>query len=1643
LPKQEIVTRLLLRYPKFPQKFIPGEAVMNGCPNCGFENPTGIHICLNCASSLKMKCHHCQAEVPLGNRFCGNCGTPIKALDPAQTRPFTPPTTQDMQQRMLQDIRSKMPESMVNKFVQVSRELYGQRREVTVLAVEIANFLAISKELDSETIYLAVDEIIHILVEVVYKYEGTIDKYSGNGIMALFGLPLNHENDPERVVRAALEMQHRMNQLRDYLIDRYQYEFQIVIGINTGIVIAGYMTGHQHLEYTVIGDTIHLATQLQRSAQPGSTLVSFRTYQRSRPVIDFRRLPSIQVEGISEPITAFQPIGIRMIPGQVRGLPGLQVPMIGRSDLLEQLIRVYTNVIQTGSSDIIFCSGEAGIGKSRLVAEFKHYLANHQVTMAQGTCALYMRITPYRVVADVLRSILGISELDPVNEQRKILQRYLEQYGLDRNDILPYMMHVLGILQSDPVLEVRIKLLDPSMLLRQTHFALRMFFIAESRQAPLVLVFDDLHWVDQPSAQFLEYLSQSFEASPILMMMVARDFERYSFVKAIRSAADKHIRKPHDICIQPLKESDAHLLVDQLVHENTKPARVLKQRITARAGGNPYFTEELVRILMDHSGLVNKDGTWKITDLAEDFVHEIPGTLGDIILGRFDHLNEQLKNVLLKASVLGASFTVRLLEALVTNESENLTDALQELEDRAFLLHTKFDIEEGYIFKHPLAQETIYKTLLKRDSKKLHTLVAQAIETGDYWLPGERNEVLAYHLAESAKPSRAIPYLLISAEKAYQNFANDTAVQHYRHALALMETEQQFEFEQKMKAKVGLAKVLKFTGELEEAAQNLVDIVEGVGKANDTLPSSDGSFFELQIDALRELADIRAREGDLEYAVNLLKQGLDLLSETGRKVYPVIWRRLLDRLAWVYFRQRNLDEAYNLVDLALLDTAAWETEDPITLASLYNTMGGIYWTRSRFTDAIESVEHSLEVYKNLNYHWGMAISLANLGILHYSTGKWQQAVEHLEHADRLRQEYGDDPERPTNLKNLGEVLIDLGDFSRARSNLLTSRDISQRLGLNFSQAHAEFGLCRLAQMEGSLEEARQHLLIAQKLLGSLDEINDRVATYYLLQAQLEIEEGNYLAAQKSCKQAFSVAQQGDLAEMEPDILKICGMVSARTGEYEQSEKFLNRSIELAQALKDRFCEAKTQYELGLLFFKLSERSANPNKRQYLEQAGRSIDVAIRIFETLGAAEELQRAKNARVVLPLQGRDGNENEGKHQTGYLRSQLHLPEGEWYQSAVISTLIKPTPGVDEEYIFETIAFLIPSLSNLIRESGCQLLHHRDGLTAIFGAPISHEDDIERAVETGLLIANFYHELDQQTDLPVTIQVGISMGKIVAGMVGGEEVGEFRAAGEPIQWARTIAESSPSGRVWVDQDVRNRTSFRFEYSQMAAEKADSFPENNVFQLEGVREQFLPVRGLLGLTTPYIGRDHELKQMEQMSQVLSGKTGGIIWIEGEAGIGKSRLMRVFSKQVEKYHARVVAGVCTARHSEHAFSLFSDLLMQVFEIQHHFNIEQINKQLDEKIVLWSPELTETRPFLQLLLGVQPNDAQGDRINSMEPEQLRRQIFVAIHRLFSVMAEKQPLVFMLDDLQWIDSISGRFAALLIPPGCHETHSVCLR
>jgi predicted ATPase len=744
-----------------------------------------------------------------------------------------------------------------------------------------------------------------------------------------------------------------------------------------------------------------------------------------------------------------------------------------------------------------------------------------------------------------------------------------------------------------------------------------------------------------------------------------------------------------------------------------------------------------------------------------------------------------------------------------------------------------------------------------------------------------------------------------------------------------------------------------------------------------------------------------------------------------------LWRRLVDRIAWVYFRQGKLEEAYNLADMALIEVKSWETDDPITLASLYNTLGGIYWTRLRYQDAIESVGRSLAIYQNLEYQWGMAIALTNLGVLNFSIGKWQDSIKSLEMADEIRQEYGHHPERPINLINLGEALIASGDFLRARIVLENSLEISKRLGSEIYQAYTYLTLGHLNILDKKISEAEACLENGWHLLEPYSEHSEREAQYLRLKALTLLQKDDFTSGHEALRQALEIAEQGGYIAQKVDVLRTMGMINTRMGNHSLAENELLQSIELGN---NPFIQAQGLCELGNLY--IQKAKSNPQEEWvWWKKAENKLDQAISSFENLGARYDLQRAQSLRSTLlskdPLA--DTTSPEDNPAVTALRRKLGIADGEWYQATILAISLIPNQQVDEEILFETIAFLVPLLIEFIKDKGGQTLRHPNGVIGIFGAPAAYEDDTERAVDTGMAITNFYAELYQQTQLPISIRIGISMGKIVAGWVNQDTSGEFLAAGHSLQIARNLAEVTSPSRIWVTQAVRNLTSFRFDYSPVPIELVETLEENIFFQLVGERDQVLPVRGLIGLKAVFVGRQPELTMMLNLAEFLFEETatGGMVWIEGEPGIGKSRLTRELETTLEPRGALVCRGSCNARRSDFAFSVFSDLLSDALDIQPNFTQQQITDQVKLKLGQWHKDFDELQPFIEMLVGTQPSGPLGEQLISLEPEQLRRQTFVALNRFFSKLTEQHPLVLILDDVHWIDSISADLLLYLSP------------
>ncbi|HFB52375.1 MAG TPA: hypothetical protein ENJ48_01655, partial [Anaerolineae bacterium] len=532
----------------------------------------------------------------------------------------------------------------------------GERRSVTVLVLGVEN-LSTAENLNSEEKYLIADELMHFLVDTVYEHGGTIDKLSGDGVLALFGVPAIHENDPEHAVRAALGMLSRLEEFNRHVIQKYRTTVHVRIGIHTGWVILGKVNTDLKVEYNIVGSTLALAAKLQMAAGRDTILVSADTYKRTKAYFVFKEHPPVTLKKSPTPIPVFQPVDVRAFPAKVRGFFGFQSPLVGRDAELSQLRQTFSAMMTRHEPHIVFITGEAGMGKSRIVAEFCTSIEQQPVNVAEGWCYNYARVKPFALMASLLRNIIRLSEALPPVQQRSVVRTYLQRLGVSVDDILPYVLEVLGVPTPAGEKESDSPQLDSAVLQRLIFAALRHLLIAEAERRPLVLIFEDLHWVDAASEKFIEHLLRTTHNQQMLLLIVSRHTEGEAVLQLLRDAAGQH--PVREMRLEPLSLDETRALVESLMQCDRAESARVSLRLAKRAAGNPFFAEEIVRTLIEQGALTREKDSWRLKTIADDaLLNSVPDTLHGLIMARYDRLEPPVQETLRIAAVLGVSFPV-------------------------------------------------------------------------------------------------------------------------------------------------------------------------------------------------------------------------------------------------------------------------------------------------------------------------------------------------------------------------------------------------------------------------------------------------------------------------------------------------------------------------------------------------------------------------------------------------------------------------------------------------------------------------------------------------------------------------------------------------------------------------------------------------------------------------------------------------------------------------------------------------------------------------------------------------------------------------------------------------------------------------
>ena len=1145
-------------------------------------------------------------------RFCGNCGSPLSGSGDKKTLVLEPSL------EPINEIGVLIGSDLKQRFRQAGLESAGQRRTVTVLFADLCDYTGLSGKIDDESLYEVIQRYIRMLVEKVYQFEGMVDKITGDGLMALFGAPIAYENPAERAVRAALEMQAGLEKLNQDFEDRLGEKLQMHFGLNRGSVIVGGIGSDLLIDYTAIGDSVNLARRLQETASPDTILVSESVYQTTQALFNYQELTDLDLKGYQRGEKGYQLLGVKSQPGLVRGIQGLRSPMVGRKTELDIICGALADLTQDQIGQVVTLIGEAGIGKSRLTAEFKARINPDQFTLLEGQSLTYRKSVSYWIFLEILRDYLGVTtSTNRFVVHEKLITKVNQVLGSESTNVLPFLEKLLSLEPSDPVVARRLTYLDAEQLRQQTFIAVRNLLLAETKQRPLILIFEDLHWADEISLDLLAFLVESIEDKPVMVLGISRPTMESKFEDLLDLTRQRFQERGRIIRLQTLSDEESDELLFGLLGMPDVPEQ-FRSKILQRSAGIPFYIEEILRMLIDKQILVFEKGRWKLAP-DEDLTLEVPDNLQDLILTRFDRLNPIQRSVLQTASVIGREFNAAILNQVMGyGEHNELKQVLFSLEEKAFINPLPEQGFGGYLFRHVLTSDAVYKTLLRRDRNRLHGIVAQTLENVYADQLESQVEVLAGHYLRSVHLDKALNYLVLAGLKSAREYANLQAKKYFEEARDLL-VDVEHSAEQAMKVWTGLGDVLVFIGEYNSARECYQEAVK-TGISTPEIPA------ELSINVTqRKIAITYERQGDFDQALYHLSLANDALRAAGNSS-PVAKAQILNAKGWIFFLRGNFDQAKDALESAL--DLVEETDEFSTIASIHNRLGAVSYQLRDYKRAAIYVRNSLEMRKTLGDLSGEARLYNNLGLLGLMSGDLREAEMNFNQSIALLEKVGDTEGITLANINLGLVKYDLGDYESAGVHLEKARAVAEKIGHRFYLGLANMYLGRLETAIGEYERAvnllDESLQIFEEL-GAEDNLID--AMCYL--AENYLAWGN-LADSIQWSERANSALTGDEAELVGDsvqagrVLRVQGAIARLQGNLEQADQFLLESAEIFSAALEKLESARTAYELALLAIDMNQTE---RAQEYFNQARE-------IFSYVGAKKELERVDAKFEIIPF-------------------------------------------------------------------------------------------------------------------------------------------------------------------------------------------------------------------------------------------------------------------------------------------------------------------------------------------------------------------------------------------------------------------------
>jgi len=1110
------------------------------CPRCRHDNPVSSRFCAQCGARLSLSCGSCGADLVEGVRFCGQCGLAVSASRADPTRFASP--------------EAYTPRHLAEKILTSKSAIQGERKQVTVLFADLKGSMELLADRDPEETRKLLDPVLERMMEAVHQYEGTVNQVMGDGIMALFGAPVAHEDHAVRACYAALRMQDSVTRYAEEVRRSEGIPIQIRVGLNSGEVVVRSIGSDLHMDYTAVGQTTHLAARMEQMATPGTVLTTAGTLDLAEGYVEARSLGAMPIKGLEAPLEVFEVVGAGMARSRLqasarRGLSRF----VGRSLELDQLREALARA-REGHGQVVAVVGEPGVGKSRLFHELAQEVPRPQWLVLESRSVTYGKATPYLPITALLKDYFQVEARDGAREIRaKVLGR-LRTLDESLEPTIPAFLTLLDV----PPDEVRWQALDPSQRRQRTLDAVKVFLLRESQNQPLVLVFEDLQWVDSETQALLDGLVESLPRARIVLLVNYRPEYQHGW-----GGKTYYTR----LRLNTLGHESADELLQALlgVEPGLDP---LKQLLIARTGGNPFFLEESVRTLVETGALEGERGQYRAARPLAAI--QVPATVQAILAARIDRLPAQEKRLLQSASVIGKDVPFALLQALEEEPEEEVRRALAHLQAAEFLYETSLFPDLEYTFKHALTHEVAYGALLHQSRRALHARLVSVIE---HLAPGrlaEQVDRLAHHALQGGLWDKAVLLYRKAGAKAAARSAYREAVacsEQALSALAHLPGDRERD-EREVDLRLDLHNALTPHGEVGRMLETLHEAERVAGTLGDQ----------------RRLGQIAAYmtqgfwwTGQPDRAVESGQRALAIAGALGdRELESIATLRLGQAYASLGEYRRAIDAfARNVVPAESKPTGGVALRSAASLALMA-------WCRAYLGDFVEATAHAEEARRlaeSAQHELSLAMAYAGAGRPHLVQGNFSLAVSWLTRSAEICRRANFGPLFLLVAGDLGQAYALSGRVAEGVALLEEAAAQSGALNLRPTHAWNVTMLAEVCALAGRRVEAVGHV---ERGLGMARAHHQRwlVAEALRILGQLRSAEAAPGPARAALEEAAGIAQEMGLRPLLGRCHLALGRALRRAGEPEAGRGHLEQAAQLFREMDMRFWLGRAESALG-------------------------------------------------------------------------------------------------------------------------------------------------------------------------------------------------------------------------------------------------------------------------------------------------------------------------------------------------------------------------------------------------------------------------------------------------------------------------------